>query len=425
MLVLILISLLFLQLNLREFKRRKDYFNPFHIASFSLFFYGLGPLVNHLFFEPDFDNSIIENYINIWLISLLSLYAGFQFNLRVKDLNLGFTFNRSSLFFLLILVCTILMIGYRPIMDYFMVKNGGYENVFDRVSSRTEFSGLGAYITEIFIYLLELVIIISVRNNYLKIFLVVFVASFSLAAGGRVLMINSILMLFYVYREIIFKIKPIGIILIFVMLFFSAGYFNLVRGKGLSFSQQVELIKFVYDDSGFSAFLMNGEFLNPGTSTLNILNAIDDGALNFKLGSTYFIDLLSFFPRFILQRQDPIIDQYHLFFYKTEFINGHGKGFFILTEAYWNFGLIGVIIEFIIIGITLKYLYLLFGKSKYFFTRHAYYLAFFSLNFVIMRNSFFVSIKYLMMYCLIFYFIDIVSSKRNTFSGIQQKGANE
>lgn len=408
--------IIFLIANYEQWKSKKDILNPFHISSLAVLYYGLGPLVMEITLNNhSFSNIILWKYFIALNIAAVGLYLPYRYKFRfikIKKLKIDFQNHEKNYPYILLLLF-LLIFFYKDYITYFMVSNGGYENANTNRLNLNNYSGLNQYLLLLSITIIQILAIKNIKNKFTGSIISIFLASFSMLAGSRVLMINTLFMIIYHLREYIQKLKLSIVIIILLVSISFFTFFNHTRGLNLSIDKKVELFSKIYKDSGILSFILSGEFTNPGYSVINVIKGIDEGKINFSYGYYYMAELSAFIPKFILPRLNTIIIDYHLTFYKQEYLEGKGQAFSPIAEAYWNFGYLGVLIEFIIISMVLKWLYYYFKETNNQTIRYCYFLTFFSLNFALFRGTFLLTIKDFLMYTIVFIIIEY-RSKPNT-----------
>ncbi|HAK74627.1 MAG TPA: hypothetical protein DCP36_15705 [Sporomusaceae bacterium] len=102
--------------------------------------------------------------------------------------------------------------------------------------------------------------------------------------------------------------------------------------------------------------------LNQGSTLLiltNIMSWIDDG-MELEYGATYLNSIINLIPSFIYREGVPLIHWFKENYNSTSTV---GYGFSLEAEGYLNFGILGVILTFLLIGILFQTCYLKFQKN--------------------------------------------------------------
>ncbi len=136
----------------------------------------------------------------------------------------------------------------------------------------------------------------------------------------------------------------------------------------------------------------SGEFRYT-TGTLFNYVLSNDSISDYRFLSVYFTEILMWIPNFLFpERPLPLAEQYMLDFYPSA-PKGTGHGWFILTDGYMAFGVIGIAVEMLLYGMFVKFIY-----KRYFENRqeaiHAFLYSYFLLYlFYSVRSSVMLSIK--------------------------------
>jgi oligosaccharide repeat unit polymerase len=400
-------------LNYEQWRSKGDIFNPFHLSSLAVLFYGIGPLVMEITFEDhNYSNYVIWQYFFALNIAIIGLYIPYKIKLANKKLNLHFS-NKGANSPYIILSVIFLIFVYKDLINYFIVANGGYENANVNRTHQNDYTGFHEFLFLLFLSIILILILKNVKNKIVGSILVIVISSFSMLAGSRVLMINTLFLVVYHLRKYILKLKISLLIFILTITVIFFTFFNHTRGLNLSMEKKIELFSKIYENSGVLSLIMSGEFTNPCNSVLKVIQGINKGQIDYSYGYYYLADLSAFVPKFILPRLNTIVIDYHLTFYRQEYLEGKGQAFSPIAEAYWNFGFLGILFEFIVISAILKGLYKIFKESESDFIRYCYFITFFSLNFALFRQTLFVTIKYFVMYTFVFIMIEYRSKKSN------------
>lgn len=417
--MIIYFILLFLFLNYKQWKTKKDIFNPFHISSLAVLYYGLGPLVMEISFNAhSLSNTILWKYFFALNFAAIGLYLPFKY-IKVKKLKINYS-NRSKNYPYIIFLFILFFFIYNDLINYFITTSGGYENASTNRLSTNEYSGFKQYILLLFLSIIQILIIKNIKNKITGSILAIFLASFSVLAGSRVLMINTLFLVLYHLKKYLYKLNIFVIISLLIASFSVFTFFGHTRGLNLTLNEKTELFSSIYENNGPLTFILSGEFTNPGYSLINVIKGIDEGKINYAYGYYYLSELSAFIPQFILTRQNTIIVDYHLTFFKQEYLEGKGEGFSPIAEAYWNFGYLGILIEFFLISIVLKWLYYNFKDINSDTIRYCYFLNYFYLNFALFRGTFLLTIKNFLMFIIFFLIIEYKFKLKNTTNNYSQ-----
>ena len=317
--------------------------NLFVLFSFFLFLYGLvNPLTQIILFNID---QVYYNSIILYGITIPSLFLGFAFkNNEFKNqlstpfksfsVNLQFTF--CCLLVILLIYQSYFLYEQGLLLNFQAISEKGRGGIFTDISQLYVVSGF--LITSVFLFFIY---------NYKKlnplIFLILILLFYyiliSIAVGNRRQIIGILLGIFWKYTElkkIKFTFLKLLSFLIFVTIFLVWGFIRDFKG-----------------DMSLSNFVDNGLTVNEfSVPYYTLIETLKNDSHTFLYGSTYFINtFLLFIPRFfysIFSIDKP--DTLAINFVNDNFGGGQGYAFMPVTEAYLNFGFIGPILIFMIIG---------------------------------------------------------------------------
>jgi hypothetical protein len=108
--------------------------------------------------------------------------------------------------------------------------------------------------------------------------------------------------------------------------------------------------------------ILGGEFV---TASENLSLVTIHWADTRYYGQTLWWDVLATFrPSFLFpeRRAESITNQFNMQLYRDVFASGGGQGFTLVGEGYVNFGVFGVVLWFVLIGLFARLLYM--GSSK-------------------------------------------------------------
>jgi predicted membrane channel-forming protein YqfA (hemolysin III family) len=101
-----------------------------------------------------------------------------------------------------------------------------------------------------------------------------------------------------------------------------------------------------------------GELSSAVREYLILLDGIQIGTAEITYGGTLLRDLGAFVPKALWpDRPLPASEYYMQSFYPKEFDEGKGLGLYIVAEAYWNFGFLGVAAEMAFVGWFCNWMY--------------------------------------------------------------------
>lgn len=398
----------FLFLNYIVFKKNEDYFFPFHLASFALFYYTIGPLLFNEYISLEFSSSIVFNYEIVVIIALTGLFIGFQ--IKPFRSNIYFKNEYKHKAPLLIVMFVSFLLVFPNLLAYFSVSSD-YSNALENRLNRTALSPILDYLLVYFLFSIQFYVLLNIKNNKLR-FVIIFVLFLpSILSGSRVLFIGTLFVLASIFRSQINSIKPIKLLIsfLFFVLFFS--FLGTIRGQQLNLNEIVNLFNVIYENNGLLGFLFSGEFVNPGNSLFLVLKEYHRDGDFFLLGATYINDLISIIPNFLFEHPVTSIDFFHIKFHLDEFKLGKGYGFSPITEAFWNFGFIGVLFILVFLGYLLKLAYFFFINCKSKLLYYSYFSVFFYLNFTVFRGSIILVFKNFILHIIVFVFIELLFNK--------------
>lgn len=145
-----------------------------------------------------------------------------------------------------------------------------------------------------------------------------------------------------------------SILLLALFMAFLFGIFAQFR-QVLSDHGAMEALAYVFTHFDFSWFdLSSSELGAPFRTMLDVKDSwIADG---WQWGQSYLDALVNVFPSSMVKYRDSLSVQYTNTFFTQDYIAiGGNMGFFPVTEAYLNFGALGVFFEFFILGLFIKY----------------------------------------------------------------------
>lgn len=285
-----------------------------------------------------------------------------------------------------------------------------YVDTFAR-SERTALSGPMSLLNSFFLILLPMYPFYRVwRTNKITafdIFLITIATIYCISSGYRssLLLIGLSLLALFNYRSGYLKLKFLVPLCVVALLFMVA------LGHLRARSNITDMITmFRGSGSDFLKLTSSGEFLNPIGTFFNYANAISIGRMSFNYGYTWLVDLGVWIPYFIWPgRPLPWPEQYMLDFFPNA-LAGTGHGWYVLNDGYMSFGILGVMLELYIIGITL-------GKAyKYFMDRRdnpmymVMYIILMLFNFEMVRTGFLSTVKNYFLQILLFAIIIVVSN---------------
>lgn len=398
----------FLFLNYIVFKKNKDYFFPFHLTSFALFYYTIGPLLYNEYISFEFSTAIVFSYEIVIILALNGLFIGFQ--IKPFRNNIYFKNEYKHKKPLLIVMFMSLFLVFPNLREYFLVSSD-YSNALENRLNRTALSPILDYLLVYFLFATQFFVLLNVKRVTLRFLLIFILFLPSIVSGSRVLFIGSLFVLASIFKTQINQIKAIKLLFSFLIFVLFFSLFGTIRGQQFGLNEIVNLLNVIYENNGLLGFLFSGEFVNPGNSLFLVLNEYHKEGDFFLFGSTYFNDLISIIPNFLFEHPITSIDFFHIKFHFDEFKSGKGYGFSPITEAFWNFGFIGVFFILVFLGYLLKLAYFFFMNCKSKLLYYSYFSVFFYLNFTVFRGSFILVLKNFILHIIVFVFIELLFNK--------------
>lgn len=230
---------------------------------------------------------------------------------------------------------------------------------------RTAFSGLIQALEgyfSVFVLLLPFYRCYTKKKiGLLDIIIVLVYFSWALFSGDRTTLIVILLMAVVFINE---RYKNINMKLIVIAVV--AGLFMLILlGHLRRYNSIGEMLNMLLTEDLSSLLSLKGigEFKNTTGTMLNYIKS-NSGPLDFQYFGVYIRELLVWIPAFLFpNRPLPWAEQYMLDFYPNA-PAGTGHGWFILTDGYMAFGLLGIVVEMLIYGRLVKWSYKKFFEDK-------------------------------------------------------------
>lgn len=189
-------------------------------------------------------------------------------------------------------------------------------------------------------------------------------ALLALKSGGKIIPLTLILAAL-IYRH--YYVRPIrlrSIAVLGMLLYFPLTMLNNVRNTTSLTLMASNAAGLVREDPNILSPAKSGELVGPPFTLLKVIEAIDSGQLTYSYGKTDLDELLTFIPRAVYPaRPQPLSLQYMASFYPSEMQKGQGFGFFVPTEGYWAFGVVGVCLQMAAYGAILGALYRFFREN--------------------------------------------------------------
>jgi len=183
-------------------------------------------------------------------------------------------------------------------------------------------------------------------------------------AGWRGIIISALTipLVFYHYRIRHISKRAAAIIVVIIYLFMNA--LPVVRFT----SDPREMFDAIFEETSYQGFTFaklksSGELL-VGTNLMRLISGLEDGETHFTYGSSVITELLVFVPRAIYpNRPLPMSERFVDLFYPQIYKSGGGRGFFMLQEGFWAFGLVGVFLFLFIYGWSVQIIYQWFRRN--------------------------------------------------------------
>jgi oligosaccharide repeat unit polymerase len=216
-----------------------------------------------------------------------------------------------------------------------------------------------------------------------------------LLSGWRSQMMSAILMvtIYYHYTHTKLRIRSvlIGSVLVYVLI----NVLSVMRGSSNPIEMFMLLAK-AFEQRGMDllAISQSGE-LATSTNLIRLISGINNNETDFGFGSIAANQVAALVPRAIMPDR-PLIasERFVQIFYPGIYESGGGKGFFILQDGYWDFGLIGVLFyTFVFAVLTQKIYQFYLQRVGHPFWTLFYGLVFYNLIFSSIRSGIFASIK--------------------------------
>jgi len=180
----------------------------------------------------------------------------------------------------------------------------------------------------------------------------------SLIVGGRGLFIGLFFTIFFSnyliikFRKITVRLLTVmlAMYLLFVVIYWARG---LTGGLVVGATDSKELISTITENINLNPASV--EFAAPFVN-FNIFYASAE-TLPLQYGATYIDGILSVIEYLAYGKLRPnTTELFHQIFYPEALDGGYGNGFSSIVEAYWNFGVIGVLVVYFLFGLILSQL---------------------------------------------------------------------
>lgn len=207
----------------------------------------------------------------------------------------------------------------------------------------------------LFLVLMTYLKVPSVAKSFLLIFVFMFAFVYAQVLKGARQDVMSAMFSFYVIYKLVGRQRAIFTWRIFAIalpIIVAFDIWGSIRGQLYDSSFSVELgkaLSFSFGEGG----VYHAGTISPIASTFaNTIMLVQDGLLDWKLGSTYFDYILRSPPEFLYP--DRPRDYAWIFF---DFGMSSGGGFFELAEAYLNFGIVGALVMPFVLSFIIGVIY--------------------------------------------------------------------
>lgn len=427
--LLVYLNVLILALSL---KRADDILDPYYTSIIIYSLYACSAAGSFAINAPQsFPTAVMRTYYIAVTVGLIGMILGYQFFSRNGSKVFGGTFafklrvSDESFRRFLITAGFIAALGNIPFLMGLLDAGNLHPYTEIAASSRLivredPWGGTAAYIREMSIILLFSSLLFSaMKRKTLRLVsmgVVVFFVIIAVRVGSKseVLLVSLMLLMYIHYR-----VRPLRIIYLVgpaLALYIFAVMINNVRFT-TSLSEMTDSAAYLIRDNPSTLLpTKSGELIGPPESLLVLAQAIESNRSQFTWGYSYLTELAVWVPRSILpDRPLPLSEQYMELFYRAEYDEGGGHAFFIASEGYWAFGIIGVLVHMFAFGMVVALLHQLFLANKgsdAFLLMYA--LSLFVLVFMGVRTGLILSLKTEAMVISPFVFMLLLSRQRRS-----------
>ena len=310
--------------------------------------------------------SVMRTYFICVILGLLGFVLGYlgvftsKNRIICKITSIKVPYTNLFKIFLAFTICLVI-INYHYVFQYFNLADIKPYTETSIRGTRTAWSGALSYISEITLQLLLFTVLLRtfVRRKW-SIFALFYLALVTLIAikGGakgeviKVILILAIYINYYKRRLPTFKTLAV-----FLCLIMFITMYNHVRSTS-SIVEMINLTVINVKSNPLNLIPTNGGELGGLSEILcDGIQAINTGMMTFTHGASWVNDLLVFIPSFMFnQRPLPMSEQYVKMFYPSDLL-GTGRGWFILSDGYWAFGYVGVVLIMFLYGALLAIFY--------------------------------------------------------------------
>jgi oligosaccharide repeat unit polymerase len=194
------------------------------------------------------------------------------------------------------------------------------------------------------------------------------VALLFLTVGKRRLLLTILLGVMIYHHYAVSRLRLGRAVALLVVAAVSASGIGLIRALPADELLSAEVLRWAADmpkTELFYVFLGHGEFASTFSTFPHMIEEISNGR-PYAYGRSYLETPLILVPRAFYPDRPPTGAQWYVeTFYPDVAANLGGKAFFFMTEAYWNLGVLGIIVVMLLCGVAFRSAYELLRRSKY------------------------------------------------------------
>ena len=279
--------------------------------------------------------------------------------------------------------------------------------------TRNAKSGPAGFLSEIYIHSIIFILLLSTlhRNkaSILGCSMCIFYIIFAIKSGSKGPAIFLFLVLTLNYHYNIKKLNPLLLLSVVIVCIPLFSVFSHVRYVS-DFTDMFEIgAVILVENPNLLLPVGFGEFTGPPKTLYNIIN-VTSGTDSFNWGQRWLEEILVYIPYSLFpDRPLPSSELYVSMFLPNAPI-GYGAGWFIVTDGYWAFGYLGVLIIMSLFGVFLSHAHWFYLKNRTnLLSKLGYPYLYFILVITSVRTGFFGSVKVFLMYLsfLIIIFITV------------------
>jgi hypothetical protein len=216
-------------------------------------------------------------------------------------------------------------------------------------------SGIGAYSGELCIFLVLTALLVPLfcgwKVRWLTVAIAFALAALTLKSGQKSysLFLVSGLIAWWNYRKK--RLAGSHLLIAGALAYLCLTLFNHVRHTSSLEEMATSAVDLVRSDPVFLTPAYGGELTSAVHEYLILLDAMKTGQAKITYGGTLLRDIAAFIPRPIWPDRPLSASQYYMqSFYPKAFEEGRGVGLYLVAEAYWAFGFMGVVAELAFVG---------------------------------------------------------------------------